>query len=183
MDITKNVLFGKSSCQFLFFYEPSDGDHIADISILKLLVVNGFFIFLMIQKDTFIKSKLEHYLFNSIFLGLLIFNVFSHFADVSRLAQYFLMAEIILVPIYLHQLQNIYWQRALLLLFLVYYLFNFNYALYRDINAPGTRPHFLVPYKNYFFESSKSHRTMNLDAWYYYILENTTNEIPEEEEK
>ncbi len=150
--------------------------HTADISILKLLIVNGFFLFFMVQKDHIIKTRLDRYLFNSIFIGLVLFNFFSQFADVSRLAQYFLMSEIVLVPMYLRTMKDILLRKVLLIIFLVYYLFNFNYALYRDINYPGQRPHFLVPYKNYVFEEHKTHRNMNMEAWYNYIQEVTEKE-------
>ncbi len=150
-----------------------------DVSPLKLLVINVFFLFFMIQKDHFIKSRLERYLFNSIFIGLLIFNVFSDFVYVSRLAQYFLIAEIVLVPIYLYSLKDAVMRKVLLVLFLIYYLFNFNYALYRDEHLPGDRAHFLIPYENYFYEEKKSNRNLNIEAWYNYISESTEKEEKE----
>ena len=150
-----------------------------DVSPLKLLVINGFFLFFMVQKDMFIKSRLEKYLFNSVFIGLMIFNIFSSFVFVSRLAQYFLLAEIVLVPIYLYSIKSNFNRKIMLGMFLVYYIFNFNYALYRDINFPGKREHFLIPYENYFFEEKKSNRNVTLDAWHDFILENSNKEEEE----
>jgi len=143
------------------------------VNILKLVIVNGFFLFFMFQKDRFIKSKLDIYLLNSLFLGLLIFNVFSDFAFVSRLAQYFMAVEIVLVPIYLYSIKDVILHRVLFVLFLLYYLFNFNYALKRDVQYRITHPYAktLVPYKNYFFEEQKSNRNINIEAWYNYISE------------
>ena len=145
------------------------------VSILKLLMVNMFFLFFMLQKDKFIKTKLDIYLLNSLFVGLLIFNVFSDFAFVSRLAQYFLVVEIVLVPIYLHSIKENFTKKVLFVLFVLYYLFGFDYALKRDIQYKVTHPYSntLVPYKNYFFEEQKSDRNLNIEAWYNYISENT----------
>ena len=150
-----------------------------EVSILKLLIINFFFLFFMIQKDTFIKSKLEKYLLNSIFMGLLIFNTFSDFIYVSRLGQYLLVAEIVLVPIYLYSIKDSLIRKGMFVIFLFYYLFNFDYALYRDQNYPGARPHFLVPYENYLFEEKKSYRNTNIEAWYNYILEATEEQQQE----
>jgi len=143
------------------------------VSPLKLLIINVFFLFLLSQKDKFLDKKLDIYLFNSIFIGLLIFNVFSDFAFVSRLAQYFLAAEIILVPIYLYSIEDLFLRKVMSILFLLYYLFNFNYTLLRDIDVHNIKsdPHTLTPYKNYFFETPKSYREQNLKAWYNYIQE------------
>ena len=145
------------------------------VSILKLLSVNLFFLFFMLQKDKFIKTTLDKYILNSVFVGLLIFNVFSDFTFVSRLAQYFLAAQIILVPVYLYSIKDNLIQKMMLLLFLVYFLFDFNYALYRDRQGQGTtilkNSNALIPYKNYFFEEQKSDRNLNIEAWYNYISE------------
>jgi len=151
-------------------------DYVGEVSLLKLLIINGFFLFFMVQKDKFINSTLEKYLLNSIFVGLLIFNVFSDFIYVTRMAQYFLVAEIVLVPIYLYSIKDTFMRKVMLLLFLAYYLFNFNYALYRDEHFSGNRSHFLVPYKNYFSEEKKSDRNINIEAWYNYISESTEKE-------
>lgn len=150
------------------------------VSILKLLVVNGFFLFFMFQKDRFLKTKLDIYLLNSLFLGLMIFNIFSDFVFVSRLAQYFLAAEIVLVPIYLYTVKDVFIRRLMLGLFIVYYLFNFNYALYRDkVYNVDHKLHTLIPYKNYFTEEHRSYRSINIEAWYNYIQENATQESQE----
>ena len=147
-----------------------------DVSPLKLLIINAFFLFFMIQKDAFIKNKLEKYLLNSIFMGLLIFNTFSDFIFVSRIGQYLLVAEIVLVPIYLYSLKDALMRKGMLVIFLLYYLFNFNYALYRDKNYEGARAHFLVPYENYFLEEKKSNKNINIEAWYHYIQETIKTE-------
>ncbi len=147
------------------------------VSPLKLIIVNGFFIFFLLQKDNFLHTKRDIYLFNSIFIGLLIFNVFSDFVFVSRLAQYFLAMQIILVPIYLYSIKDTLVRKVMLILFLVYYLFDFNYSLYRDMQYSVIRDHYLIPYKNYFFEEEeKSNRNLNIEAWYNYILEATQKE-------
>jgi len=152
------------------------------VSPLKLLTVNVFFLFFMFQKDKFIQTTFDKYALNSIFLGLLVFNVFSDFVFVSRLAQYFLSLQIILVPIYIYSLKDMLIRKVMFILFLLYYLFNFNYALYREMIFHGAATlessHGLVPYKNYFFEEKKPYRTQNLDAWYNYIL-NLTEEQQE----
>ncbi len=67
-------------------------------------------------------------------------------------------------------------RKIMMVLFLMYYLFNFNFTLMRDqqlnehkkINA-------LTPYRNYFFEEKKSYRRKNLKAWYDYIIETRMN--------
>ncbi|HHD72489.1 MAG TPA: EpsG family protein [Epsilonproteobacteria bacterium] len=146
------------------------------VSPLKLLIVNLFFLFFMIQKEYFVKNRLDHYLLNTLLVGLIIFNIFSDFVYVTRLAQFFLVAQIVLVPIYLHSIKNVATYRMMLVLFALYYLFNFNYALYRDEHFPGNRQHFLIPYKNYLFEEQKSPRVINIDSWINYLQE-------EEEEK
>ena len=146
------------------------------VSILKLVVVNAFFIFFVLQKDTFIETRLQRYLLNSMFLATLLFNIFADFTYVTRISQYFLVSEIILVPMYIYSFKEKFKQQLFLILFLTYYLFNFNYALYRDEYYTGSRPHFLVPYKNYLFEEKKSFRNTNLEAWYNYIIENSSSE-------
>ena len=140
------------------------------VSILKLVVVNAFFLFFLFQKDSFVKTRLDRYAFNSIFLGLLIFNTFSDFVYVTRMAQYFLALEIILVPVYLHSLKDMTMRKTLTAVFLFYYLFNFNYSLYRD-RAYNTRkdPHFLVPYRSYFLEKKKPKRVRYLEGWFIYL--------------
>ncbi len=150
------------------------------VSPLKLLIVNGFFLFLMMQKEHFIKNKLESYLFNSVFIGLLIFNIFGDFIYVTRLAQYFLVAEIVLVPYYLYSINNHFRRKVFIGLFLIYYLFNFNYALYRDEQSLHGKNNALVPYRNYFTEEHKSNKTINLEVWYNYISE--TKQVQEKEE-
>ncbi len=163
----------------ILMYAPGHFSAYADnlgytVSPLKILVVNVFFLFLFLQRNTFIRTKFDIYLFNSMFIGLIIFNVFSDFWFVSRLAQYYMVAEIVLIPIYLYSIKDNMMRKILFVLFLLYYLFNFNYALYRDIlGNPKEFPHTLVPYENYFFEEKKLYRTQNLEAWYNYILENT----------
>lgn len=149
------------------------------VSPLKLLIVNAFFLFFMLQKDKFVKTKLDNYLLNSIFIGLLIFNIFSDFVFVSRLAQYFLAVQIIFVPIYLYSIKDTFIRNVMFVLFLVYYLSDFNYALYRDIQSQGPTvskySNALVPYRNYFFEEQKSTINVNKESWYNYILEMTQN--------
>lgn len=138
-----------------------------DVSILKLLVVNLFFVFLVVQKKRFIKTKLDRYLLNSMFVATVIFNVFADFIYVTRIAQYFLIAEIILVPIYIYSFKNSYKKNVLLVLFFMYYLLNFEYALYRDVHfETGSRKHFLVPYENYFFTNRKSDKEKYRQRWY-----------------
>ena len=146
------------------------------VSPLKLMVVNSFFLFFMVQKNIFIKSKLEKYLFNSLFIGLLIFNTFSDFVYVTRLAQYFLVAEIVLVPIYLYSIKGQLTKKIVFGLFLMYYLFNFNYALYRDEQFLHGKSNALVPYRDYFSEEHKLSRSINIEAWYHYIQEIKTGE-------
>ena len=74
-------------------------------------------------------------------------------------------------------------RKMMFVLFLLYYLFNFNYALYRDAQGQlfkATRdPHALVPYKNYYLEDKKSYRQTNLEAWYNYISETAINSSEE----
>jgi len=153
------------------------------VSPLKLFLVNAFFLFFMFQKDKFIKTKLDRYLLNSVFVGLLIFNIFSDFVFVSRLAQYFLVTQIILVPIYLFSIKDILIRKTLFVIFIVYFLFDFNHALYRVEklhNASASKNlNALIPYRNYFTEEKKSYRTQNIEAWYDYILEVTEKEAEE----
>lgn len=152
-----------------------------DISPIKLLVVNFFFLFLLYHKDEFVKEKLARYLFNSMFIGLVIFNVFSDFVYVSRLAQYFLIAEIILIPMYLYSIKNIFNRTVMIIIFLLYYIAIFNFSLYKEKSShEGYLAHMLIPYKNYFFEESKSYRTIYLEAWYNYIQENSMNQENED---
>ncbi len=147
-------------------------DMVFDISPLKLLAVNFFFLFLLYHKNDYVKDKLTRYLFNSVFLGLIIFNVFSDFVYVSRLAQYFLVAEIILIPFYLYSIKSIFNRTFMMVLFLVYYIAIFNFSLYKDKSSHEVNmTHKMIPYKNYFFEESKTNRTLNLEAWYNYIAE------------
>ena len=143
------------------------------VSTLKLLAVNGFFLFFMFQKEKFVKGRLERYLLNSFFLGLLIFNIFSNYIYVSRMAQYFLVAEIILVPLYLHTITDFEVRKVMTVLFLLYYLFNYDYALYRDkiLNTRHDK-HYLVPYRNYVYEKKKPGRVQYIEAWYDFILKN-----------
>ena len=138
------------------------------VSVLKLVIVNIFFI---LQKDTFIKTRLQRYLLNSMFLATVLFNVFADFTYVTRISQYFLIGEVILVPMYMYSLSYGIKRKIVFVVFIFYYLFNFEYALYRDANHTGNRPHFLVPYENYFFGEKKSNRTVNIEAWYNYIVE------------
>lgn len=167
--------------KMLLLYAPGHFSSYANnygysVSVLKLLAVNGFFLFLMFQKNHFLKTKRDIYLLNSLFFGLLIFNIFSDFAFVSRLAQYFMAAEIVLVPIYLYSIQDSFRRRVLLGLFMVYYLLNFNYALYRDeLYNVKHDTHTLIPYKNYFTQEHRSYRNINLEAWYNYIQESAMN--------
>jgi hypothetical protein len=143
------------------------------VSILKLLAINGLFLFFMFQQERFIRSRLDRYLLNSIFLGLIIFNIFSDYVYVSRLAQYFLVAEIVLVPLYLFSIEAKKTRKIMAAMFLLYYGFNYDYALYRDEHFSSTsHKYFLIPYKNYFFEERKPHRQQYIEAWYDFILEN-----------
>ena len=147
---------------------------------LKLLLVNLFFIILLTQKNDFSKSKLATFSLNSMFLGLMVFNVFSDFLYITRLAHYFSLVSIVLVPIYIYSINGIYKRRVVLVLFFMYYLFDYNYALYRDMTYPGNRVNFAIPYKNYFFEETKSHRNLNIEAWYNYIQEHVSEQNSEE---
>ena len=139
--------------------------HYAAVNPLKLLIVNGLFLFLMFQKKQFVTTRLDKYLLNSMLVGTVIFNIFTNYADVTRLAQYFLMSEIILVVRYIYSFHSQLKRIVVLGIFLLYYLFNFEYALYRDINYPGSRPHFLVPYENYFLTDSKSDKEKYQQQW------------------
>ena len=50
-----------------------------------------------------------------------------------------------------------------------YYMFNYNYAIYRDIQYnKDNDPHYLVPYKNYFFEEHKSDKEKYQQRWIEY---------------
>ncbi len=142
-------------------------------SPLKILLINVFFLFFILQKKYFVKNELHRYILNSMFLGLIIFNLFSDFNFVSRMGQYFLLVEIILVPIYLYSIKDHITRKILFTLFLTYYLFNFNYALYRDgiYRVLRSNHHTLTPYRNYFFEEKKSDRNLNIEAWYNYVSE------------
>ncbi len=165
--------------KYLLMLMPGHFSKYADmahaVSPLKIIIVNMFFLFIMVQKDNFIKNKLEKYLFNSIFIGLLIFNVFSDFIYVSRLAQYFLVAELVLIPIYIYSIKDLFMRKVMFILLLFYYVFNFNYALYRDSQVKNAS-YKLIPYKNYFFEEQKSNRNLNIEAWYNYIQESGQEE-------
>ena len=139
------------------------------VSILKLLIVNVFFIFLMLQKKQFIKTRFQRYALNSMFLATVIFNVFADFVFVTRIAQYFLMVEIVLVPMYIYSFSSKVKQKVVLFFFLIYYLFNYDYAIYRDIQYnTGNQEHFLVPYKNYLFEDVKSDKQKYQQRWIKY---------------
>lgn len=143
------------------------------VSIFKLIVVNGMFIFLLLQKNSFVKTQLDRYLFNSLFVGVLIFNTFRDLTFVTRVAQYIMIVEIILVPAYLNSIKERLTKTVLIGLFSFYYLLNFNYALLRDMQYREEHPtvQTLVPYKNYFFEESTSYRNQFLKAWSDFILE------------
>ena len=140
-----------------------------EVSPLKLIVVNLFFIFLVLQKKQFVKTRLQRYLLNSMFLATLIFNIFADYTYVTRIAQYFLIAEVILVPMYIYSFSSKLKRQLVGLLFLTYYLLNFNYALYRDkTNNKYNDIHALVPYKNYFFEDIKSDKRKYQQRWIKY---------------
>ena len=137
--------------------------HYSAVNPLKLLVVNGLFLFLMFQKKYFIKTRLDSYLLNSIFVGSVIFNIFADYVDVTRVAQYFLMAEIILVPLYIYTFKSSIKKNTVLVLFLAYYIFNFEYALYRD--KVKEVPHGLIPYRNYVTTEIKSDKEKYKKQW------------------
>ncbi len=136
-----------------------------DVNILKLLVVNLLFIFLMLQKKQFVKTRLDRFLLNSMFISVVLFNIFADFVYVTRIAQYFQIAEIIIVPLYIFSFRSSVKRYTVLVVFLVYYMFNFEYALYRDIKYPGSRPHFLVPYNNYIVTDIKSDKQKYQQQW------------------
>ena len=140
-----------------------------NVSILKILVINLFFIFLVLQKKQFVKTRLHRYLLNSMFLATLIFNVFADFTYVTRIAQYFLITEIILVPMYIYSFSSKSKRQLVGLVFLVYYILNFEYALYRDLHFNlSSREHFLIPYKSYLTEDVKSDKQKYQQQWIKY---------------
>ena len=139
------------------------------VSILKLLIVNAFFIFLMLQKKQFVHTRFQRFALNSIFLATVIFNVFADLVFVTRIAQYFLIVEIVLVPMYIYSFRSKLKQQVVLVGFLAYYMFNFNYAIYRDIQYnTGNQKHFLVPYENYLTEDVKSDKQKYQQRWIEY---------------
>ena len=136
-----------------------------EVSVLKIVIVNLFFFFLLFQKNQFVKTRLHRYLFNSLFLATFLLNVFSDFIYVTRIAQYFMIAEIILLPVYIYSFKTKWMQKTMMVLLLSYYMFNFSYAIYRDEHYIGGRPHFLVPYENYLFTETKSDKQKYQQQW------------------
>lgn len=139
------------------------------VSILKLLIVNAFFIFLMLQKKQFVHTRFQRYALNSMFLATIIFNMFADLVFVTRIAQYFLIVEIVLVPMYIYSFKSKLKQQVVLVGFITYYLFNFDYALYRDMQYnTGNQKHFLVPYENYLTGNVKSDKQKYQQQWIEY---------------
>ena len=135
------------------------------VSILKLLIVNVFFIFLMLQKKQFVKTRFQRYALNSMYLVTIIFNVFADFVFVTRIAQYFLIVQIVLIPMYIASFQKKTTRTIVLIILMTYYMFNFEYALYRDKNYSGSRENFLVPYSSYLFTDVKSDKEKYKKKW------------------
>ena len=138
------------------------------VSILKLLIVNAFFIFLMLQKKQFVKTRFQRYALNSMFLATMIFNIFADLVFVTRIAQYFTIVEIVLVPMYIFSFNSKIKKQFMLVLFLAYYLLNFNYALYRDQANNNNDIHALIPYRNYLLEDIKSDKQKYQQQWINY---------------
>lgn len=137
-----NLLGGKYE-----FYQNSE--HI--VPILKLLVINIYFIILIFFKNNYLNSLEDNVIFNFTILGLLLLNVFADFTFVTRIAYYFFIFQIIIVPRFIYSFKN-KMQIIILLICTLFYLLQFINALITAQNE-NKIPN-IVPYKNYFFENN-----------------------------
>lgn len=121
-----------------------------DVSMLKLIVSNLFFILLVLFKNKFINSKPDVYLFNLMFIGILFINVFANFIPVTRFSYYFLIFQIILVPKLIYSFKSNEMKAIFLSGFIAYYSLMFTNSLIVDEKTDKYPK--MTPYQNYFFK-------------------------------
>ena len=121
-----------------------------DVSMLKLIVSNLFFILLILFKNKFIKSPADVFLLNIMFIGVLLINVFASFTPVTRLSYYFLIFQIILVPKLIYSFKSNQLKVIFLSGFIFYYLLMFTNSLMIDEQTDKYPK--ITPYQNYFFK-------------------------------
>jgi transmembrane protein EpsG len=123
--------------------------YVSDVSTVKIVIGNLFVLFLILIRRQFIKSAADMYLFNMVFIGTLIINVFAHYTPVTRISYYFLIAQIVIIPKLIYSFKDNDMKVLFLTVFVCYYSFMIGNALMVDSNL--TYYPKMTPYENYFF--------------------------------
>jgi len=122
-------------------------DQRVSVNLYKTIVINVIAFFVLFHfKEMKIKYPNQEYFMILYFSSIIFMNLFSDFADMARLADYFIIFEIIVVADFIYLMTN---RRMILLLvaFYIYYFSAFLYTLKGDllINSKSK----LIPYKTY----------------------------------
>lgn len=124
------------------------------VNPLKLIILNGFVIFMLFYfEEMKRKYSNQKYLMVLFFLSVIITNFFSLYGDLTRIAYYFKIFEILVIAdfIFLRTKEFRVW---LCSGFAIYYSSIFVYTLKTDFEKDYKYK--LIPYKNILFESFKN---------------------------
>lgn len=124
------------------------------VSLLKIIVSNLFILLLLAFKKQYIKSEVDVFILNLVFVGAVIINVFADFVPVSRLGYYFVIFQILVVPNLIYSfpscnIRQISLKALIVAVAITYYVMMFFNALYVDVGQ-DIYPK-MTPYKSWLF--------------------------------
>lgn len=119
------------------------------VSLLKLIVINLYFLILIFFRNYYINTIQETIIFNFTIIGVLLINLFAEYTFITRISYYFLIFQIILVPKFIYSFKGNY-KIAILLFCMLFYLLQFINAL--QFSQKEDKYPNIIPYKNYFWE-------------------------------
>ena len=128
-------------------------DYKIEISIIKQLVLNLFFLLLVLLKNKYVNSEQNSLILNLLFIGILLINIFSNYQFVTRITYYFLIFQVIIVPNIVYSFKKSINKTIILFLFISYYAIILFYSINLSFNIEEETK---MKYKNYFFENSYS---------------------------
>ena len=120
------------------------------ISPIKILILNLFVFFLLLNRRQFVENSSDTFLLNSMFIGVLITNFFSDFLPLVRFSYYFLIAEITLIPKLIYAFKDNNMRCVYLLAFMCCHAALMINAMLVDLNFDYYPK--MIPYVNYFFK-------------------------------
>jgi hypothetical protein len=123
------------------------------VNPFKLIILNGLTIFMLFYFEEMKKKyPYQKYLMILFFLSVIITNFFSLYGDLTRIAYYFKIFEILVIADFIF-LRTKAFRVWLCSCFMIYYLSIFVYTLKMDLEKDYKYK--LIPYKNILFESFK----------------------------